>query len=188
METEIFSVIKVPSTIVHVVSVVFGMGAALLSDVLFTFYAKDRVLNPTERKTLEILSSAVWYSLVVIGISGLALFLSDMPKYLDSAKFLAKLTILAVLIVNGYVLSRKVWPHVARPGFLTRRGESSNRRLAFVGGAISVVSWLSVCTLGVLDSSPAGYPTLMALYACILIVAIPAALAVERREFEKKNR
>lgn len=184
METEIFSVIKVPSTIAHVVSVVFGMGAALLSDVLFTFYAKDRVLNPTERKTLEILSAVVWYSLVAIGISGLALFLSDVSKYLASAKFLAKISILAVLIANGYLLSRRVWPRLSRPGFLTTEREATTRKLAFAGGAVSVVSWLCVCALGVMDFSPVGYQTLMLGYAAVLVIAIPTALAVERREFE----
>jgi hypothetical protein len=179
-----FADIKVPVVIAHVITVVFGMGSALLADVLFTFYAKDRLLNPTERKTLELLSTVVWYSLVAIALSGVLLFLSDMPKYLASHKFLAKMTILAVLVLNGYALNSRVWPHLARPGFFTSKRESSVRKLAFMGGAVSVVSWLSVCALGVLDKSPLPYGAIMGIYAGVILGAVSLALLVEDREFE----
>lgn len=186
METiEFFADYKVPATILHVVSVVIGMGSALLSDILFTFYSKDKHLNPTERKTLEILSSVVWIALVVICLSGIFLFLSDVPKYSVSPKFLAKMTILGVLLINGFALNAYVWKRLARPGFFTSKKESTTRKIAFVGGAISVVSWVSVCTLGVLDKSPVGYSVIIGLYAAILFVGIITALFVENREFEQ---
>jgi hypothetical protein len=187
METVInfFANIKIPVTIVHVISVVIGMGAALLSDILFNFFAKDKKLNPTERKTLEILSSVVWISLIVIILSGLALFASNPEKYLESPKFLAKLTILAILLINGFVLNAYVWKRLSKPGFFTAKRESGTRKIAFAGGAISVISWLSVCVLGVLDSSPVGYSVIIALYVCVLGIGIPTALLIENREFEK---
>ncbi len=163
------------------------MGSALLSDILFTFYSQDKHLNPTERKTLEILSSIVWLSLIVICASGLALFVSDPERYLESPKFLAKLTILGVLLINGFMLNAYVWKRLALPGFFTAKKQSGTRKIAFVGGAISVISWLSVCALGILDFSPVGYPIIMGIYACVLVVGIPTALFIENREFEQRG-
>lgn len=183
--SDFFSLIKIPSTIAHVIAVVVGMGSALASDMLFTFYAKDRRLNPTERKTLDRLSTVVWYSLVAISITGIALVFSDVEKYTASDKLLAKLTILGILVLNGYILSKRIWPHLIRPGFFTARRERAVRKMAFVGGAISITSWLSVCTLGVLDASPAPYITIMGGYAIIVIAAVFVALIVEDRKLER---
>ncbi len=183
--TQFFANIKVPITIAHVLTVVVGMGAALLSDILFNFYAKDKRLNPTEQKTLSILSSVVWLSLIVICLSGLMLFGSDPARYLAAPKFLAKLTILGVLLVNGFMLNAYVWKKLSKPGFFTSEKNSMTRKIAFVGGAISVVSWLSVCALGVLDKSPTGYLQTMTIYALVLIGAAVVALFLENREFEQ---
>ena len=175
-------------TVLHVISVVFGMGAALLSDVLFGFYGKDKRLSKNEITTLSILSTIVWWSLVVITISGVGLFLSNVQKYLHSVKFLTKMTILLVLVVNGYVLNRVIWPHVIRRDFLTNAKEKNIRRGAFVCGAISVLSWVSVCMLGVLDSVPFSYAILMTFYGSVVVVAVCVALIVENRSLESKRR
>ncbi len=189
METlELFSIIKTPATILHVLAVVGGMGSALLSDILFNFYAKDRQINKTEQKTLEILSKVVWISLIVISLSGIAIFLSDIEKYLASAKFLAKMTILGVLLANGYLLNSYAWKHLLRPGFFTAKRESLARKISFAGGAISVISWLSVCTLGVMDSLPFSYTHIIGLYGLIILVGILGALLLENREFERPQK
>lgn len=186
METiAFFADIKPVVTVVHVISVVFGMGAALMSDILFTFYGKDRVLSKTEVSTLRILSNVVWVSLVVITLSGAGLFFSDVPKYLASVKFLVKMTIMVVLLINGLILHRHVSAQMALPHFLTSHHFVSIRRLAFACGAVSVISWLSLCTLGVLDRVSIPYGTLMGVYGAILAVGITVALGVERSAFER---
>ena len=180
--TEFFQSVKVPMTIMHVLAVVFGMGAALTSDALFSFFGKDKNLNKTELKTLEILSTLVLYGLVVIAISGLALFLSDPIQYLNSAKFLAKMSILVVLLLNGYLLNAYVWPHLLKKKFFTARSERSVRRLAFALGSISVISWVAVCVLGLLKDVPMNYGSIMGVYFIILSLGTLVALGVENRE------
>ncbi len=177
--------IKMPLTVVHVITVVVGMGSALVSDILFNFYAKDKKLDNTEKKTLEILSKVVWWSLLLIIISGIIIFFTNTGKYMGSDKFLAKMTILAVLLLNGTMLNFRVWPHVLGKGFFTSKKEITTRRLAFFGGAVSVVSWISVCALGVFDTSPTSYGNLMALYILIVSIAGFIALFMEIRMFEK---
>ncbi|MBP9711501.1 MAG: hypothetical protein KBD55_00495 [Candidatus Pacebacteria bacterium] len=181
--TELVLTLKIPATIVHVVAVVFGMGSALVSDLLFSFFSKDKHLNKTEMSTLSILATAVFYSLILISLSGLIIFLSDIEKYSHSAKFLAKISILAILIINGYVLNKYVWPHLLNKNFFTLKKERNIRKLAFGSGAISVISWLSVCALGVLDSLNMPYVAIVSLYASIIVLGTIVALVIERKEF-----
>jgi len=180
--TEFFISIKTPATIAHLAGVVFGMGGALISDVLFSFFSRDKKLNPTELFTLEILAKVVFYSLIFIFISGVALFLSDPEKYLNSSKFLSKASILVVLLLNGYILNKYIWPHLLNRGFFTLKKERNIRRLAFACGAVSVISWISVLILGSLKSLPISYGAIMTIYLCILFSGMLVALLVEKKE------
>jgi len=179
---EFFQNAKTPVTIVHVFGVVLGMGGALISDFLFSFFSKDKELNSTELSTLSILSKIIFWSLMLIVVSGLIIFLSDPGGYLESTKFMAKMSILAVLIANGYLLNKYVWPHLLNKDFFTSEKERNIRRLAFACGAVSVVSWLSVFTLGILDSIDMGYWSLIGIYLLIVSFGIVVALLVEKRE------
>lgn len=179
---EFFGGVRIPITVVHVISVVVGMGGALTSDALFSFFSKDKHLNKTELSTLSFLSGLVFYSLIIISISGLAIFLSDIDKYLHSAKFLAKMSILALLIINGYFLNKYIWPHLLDRGFFTLKKERNIRRLAFVCGAVSVISWLFVCGLGVLDSVAMNYTKILTIYFSIIIIGVMIALLIEKKE------
>ena len=184
MEIEaFFQTIKIPATVIHVISVVFGMGSALTADALFSFFSKDKKLNATEIKTLSILAKIVFYSLWIIVLSGIALFLSDVPRYSHSVKFLGKMSILLILVINGYALNKYVWPHLLNKKFFIETKERAVRKLAFVSGAVSVVSWLSVCILGVLDSVSISYEVLMGTYGIVIGSSIFVALAIEKKEF-----
>jgi len=168
--------------VVHVISVVFGMGSALVSDVLFSFFSKDKKLTTMEISTLSILSQVVVYSLVVIFLSGTVLFLSDVDRYMNSAKFLSKMSILSVLLFNGYVLNKYIWPHLLNQKFFTLKKERNIRRLAFACGAVSVISWLAVCTLGVLDKLDFTYLSIILAYLLTIIFGVVVALCIEKKE------
>ncbi|HBA45686.1 hypothetical protein A2W67_01225 [Candidatus Nomurabacteria bacterium RIFCSPLOWO2_02_40_28] len=182
--TEFFQEIKTPATILHVVGIVFGMGGAFVSDILFSFFSIDKKLNDTETSTLSVLSRIIFYSLILITLSGAVIFLSDTEKYLSSAKFLAKMSILAVLLINGYILNKSVWPHLLNKKFFKLKRERGVRRLAFVCGAISVTSWLSVFTLGILDSLNMTYFSIISLYLLITFLGVIVSLFVEKKELD----
>lgn len=182
METiEFFQYIKTPATVLHVVSVVVGMGAALVSDVFFSFFSADKKLNKTEINVLNIISKIVHYGLMIIIFSGVLIFFSDPVKYIYSVKFLSKMTILAFLLINGFVLNKYIWPHLLERNFFVAKKQMSFRRMAFVCGAVSVVSWIGVCVLGVVDSIPFTYSFTMASFSATLLFGIVSALYVERK-------
>lgn len=171
------------ATIAHVISVIFGMGSALVSDVLFTFYSKDKKLNKTEINTLSVLSKVVLISLFFIIASGFVIFLSDTDKYLSSAKFLSKMTIMLILLINGYILHKYVWSHLLQKDFFISKRERPIRRIAFVSGAISVASWVFVCVLGVLDDVVFSYYQIVLFYVIVVIIGALASLIIESKKY-----
>jgi hypothetical protein len=180
-----FSQYKIPLTVLHVLSVVLGMGAALMSDFLFNFYTKDKALSKTEISTLHILSKVVRYALPIIILTGVGIFLSNIDKYLHSTKFLVKMTLMGILLVNGFILDKYIWSHLLKKQFFTSDKEKNVRRLSFICGATSVITWLFICILGVLDSVPLSYWQLFGIYSVLLFGSFPIAIAVEFKEFEK---
>ncbi len=177
-----FQEFKIVSIVVHVIGVVFGMGGALVSDLLFSFFSKDKELNNTEISILVILKKVVLYGLYIIIVSGAAIFLSDIERYTHSTKFLAKMSILSILLVNGVILNKYIWPHVLNRNFFTLDKERNIRKLAFVCGAISVISWLSLCTLGVIKKLNMSYWSIILIYALIILFGMIVSLFIEKRE------
>lgn len=182
-----FASIKAFSIIFHVLSVVIGMGGALIADLLFSFYAIDKKLKHSEISTLALLSKIVWYSLLAIIISGVFIFFSDPEKYMASAKFLTKMSIIGVLTFNSVILGNIVWPHVVARSFFFSPKEKFMRQLAFGCGAISVISWVASCILGTMSKVPMTYTALMSIYLVLILVAVSVSLIVENLTFEKKN-
>ncbi len=172
-------------TIVHVLGVVIGMGAALISDFLFSFYAHNKKLSHFETRTLRVLSNTVIFGLCIIIVSGVGIFLLDIDKYMNSTKFLAKMTILLVLIINGFILHSYISKSMIKKGFLSLHKYTNIRKLAFACGATSIVSWCSLMSLGVIDSITFSYTTLITIYISILVFSILISLIVESITFEK---
>jgi hypothetical protein len=181
--TSFFQEYKPIFTVLHVLSVVVGMGAALGSDILFNFFAKDKKLDKTEVMTISTLSRIVWIGLFGIIISGVAIFFSDVARYSESSKFLAKMSIVAVLTVNGFFLSQFLWSSVISKGFFVFKKYHHLRQLAFILGTISVVSWVFSCVLGVLDRVGFSYSEIMSVYGLILVCGFVTSLFIEKKEF-----
>lgn len=185
MEYSFFIENKTIFTVFHVLSVIIGMGSAIISDILFTFFGKDKVLDNSERKTLSILSTTVWYSLIVIVLSGFFIYLSDTVKYNASQKFISKMILMIVLLVNGFILHKIVQPHLFEKGFLKFKNKKSLRQLAFSCGAVSISTWFIICILGLIKKIPIHFSQFILGYIIFLVVAIVIALFIEKREFGK---
>ena len=125
------------------------------------------------------------YSLIVIILSGAAIFFSDTYKYMHSVKFLAKMSIILVLFINGYILSKRIWPSIVADRFFYLRKEGNIRKTAFACGAISVTSWIFVCALGVLDKATIGYFAIIGIYLLLVFLGILISLFVEKSVFKE---
>ncbi len=171
-------------TIIHVFSVIIGMGGALISDFLFNFYSSNKSLNKTESRTLRFLSNLVWISLVFIILSGFSLFFSDPYKYEHSQKFISKMFIMVILLANGIFLHKFIAPHFDDRGLLKFKNKKTIRQIAFACGAISLVSWLVVFTLGSINSIPFHFSEFLLYYFITIFIGSLAALIVEHKTFK----
>ena len=157
---EFFSAYKPIFVIFHVLSVTVGMGSALVSDIFFNIFIKDKKIQTKESYILDMLSVVVWFSLAFIFISGLTIFLSDPLTYSTSTKFLVKMTIVVVIILNGYAFWRAIHPALSKLNFTDTNMHHKYvklRKISFAMGAISLVSWLSAFVLGMLGHIPLSY-------------------------------
>ena len=170
-----------------------GAGGALASDSMFLKSLKDLKVSKTEMSFLQMGSAMVWIGLIILVISGYLLFSLEPDRYLNSDKFLAKMTIVAVILLNGLFLHISLIPRLRRHigGHLPSSDEFMRKRpYLFTSGAISLVSWLSALTLGALHKVPWSYGEITGAYLLILLVAGLVANLLGRRlipVIRKKN-
>ena len=168
----IFVTYKALFTVLHVLCVVVGMGAAIVTDILFSFFAHDRNISRYEATIIRFLSYVVTIALIGIVVSGFFIFLSDPARYLASAKFMTKMTAVLVLCINGYFLHRYVFSHITDRGYLTSAKLAVRRNVSFALGSISFVSWITAMSLGVFDRIIITYKQAVLLYGIALLIAV----------------
>lgn len=126
----------------------------------------------------------VWIGLLVIIASGAFLVAENPGRYLASPKFLAKMTVVAVLVVNGALfhlvhiprLHRHAGTHFPSSDEFIRRAP-----LLLASGVTSLVSWFSAFLLGALHRLPYSYPAIMAVYAAVLALGIFTVVVFRKR-------
>ena len=168
-----------------------GAGSAFFSDLLFLKSTQDTVLSKREIRFLKLGGTVVWVGLCILALSGAGLFFLDMERYLVSSKFLAKMTIVAILIINGIIVHSSHIPRMARHAnehFPSSDEFMRKRPLLLLSGAVSFVSWTSALILGTLKSVPYTYETVMLLYAALVCLAFLLALSLKNKLIPRRKR
>jgi hypothetical protein len=134
--------------IVHALGFVLGLGGATITDVFFFRFLKDHRISEEEKGTLDALSRVVWVGLAVLLVSGLMLYLPEQARLAASPKFLLKVVVVAVVLLNGIALNLSVAPRLRLLSFERTPPARTFRRLAFALGGISIASWYTAFLLG----------------------------------------
>jgi hypothetical protein len=172
--------------ITHLLGVVIGAGSAFMTDAMFFNSIKDRRISNTEMSFLRLGSKMVWIGILIIVASGATLFFRSPQEHLASARFMAKMTIVAIIIINGAVFHFFHLPHLQRhteihfpssPEFMKRVPFLS------ISGVISMVSWVSAIFLGSLRSLPFSYSQVISVYVAIIVFGSIVALSLKKRLF-----
>lgn len=177
LQTEYFDLFTGKQLLIigHLFGLALGAGGAFWSDFLFTHILKDRKFSTEELGILKLTSTVVWIGLSILLVTGTLIFLGDSERLLDSTKFLAKITIIGVLTVNGVLFHFKYIPQLDKiAGKDIRGAQSMNLRGMFASGGLSGVSWAFALILGALSSVPYSYFAVMSFYT---IVAVGAMLS-----------
>jgi uncharacterized membrane protein len=170
----------------HLIGMALGLGGATISDFFFFRFLKDLRISLDEANILHMFSQVIWLGLGISFLSGIALYLPEMERLNESAKFLVKVIVVLVITLNGAFLNLKIAPQLVkisfgRPHHHSRGELHHERRLAYALGAISIISWYSAFTLGMFRISPASFLELLGIYGGLLLIGVVVSQIVERR-------
>jgi len=174
--------------ILHLFGVVLGAGGAFMSDVLYLSSVKDGRITATEERFLKLGSYMVWTGVCILIISGIGLFSLQPQTYLDSSKFLTKMAIVAVIILNGAIFHFVHMPVLVKTAHKNMRHSRLFVKMSpyiYASGAISIVSWISTIILGSLRSIPYTFTEAFGVYLVVLVVAVTLS-AFSRKSFLAK--
>lgn len=176
--------------LMHLFGVAIGAGAAYMSDVVFLTSAKNKVFSGTEIRILTVAGKVVWAGLGLLILSGLLMFLETPEILLASSKFMAKMTIVGIIIANGIIFHTKHIPLIKRMKGQTLSESEEFRKKGpalIASGAVSIVSWSCTIILGSLRGVPFSYVTLLGVYLSLVLVAIGAGVLMERKLFARES-
>ncbi len=170
--------------IAHIFGAILGAGGAFASDTIFLNSIKDGMIEKTEMRFIRLMSKLVWAGLALLILSGICLFMLSPEEYLHSSKFLAKMTIVLVVFLNGVVfhifhipLLESTSGAAFRDSLLFR-----NRALGLmISGGISMTSWIAAVILGMLRSLPYNYGIIIGIYFILLLGAIISATFLKKK-------
>jgi hypothetical protein len=148
---------------------IFTLGSVIVLDFLFLISSRSEVLKQHVYSLFPTISKTVWAGLA---IDFLSVFLIA-EFFAPTGKFLFTQTVVAILIVNGTILSgpiaRRMMASVAAGG---RRVEKRWRRAGSVAGALSITSWLTITSLDFFRHLTLNYGALLALYLSVFLLAL----------------
>jgi hypothetical protein len=176
------ALLKTALAIAHLFGVAVGAGGAFMSDAMFMSSVKDSRFSKTEVRFLKLGSVMIWSGVALLVLSGLGLFSFDPARYLASSKFLAKMTIVTAIVVNGLVFHFWHIPLIHKHmgmHFPTSDEFMRKRSWIMASGAVSFVSWSSAIVLGALRGVPWSYPQIMGLYLAVLAAAVVIAVSLK---------
>jgi len=170
----------------HLLGIAFGLGGATISDVMFFKFLKDLRISTAEKEVLATLSQVIWFGLAVLVLSGLGLYLPESVELNQSAKFLVKMIVVWVIIINGAFLNLLIAPNLVKISFGLSHAHMPGelhriRKLSFAMGAVSLVSWYSAFVLGLLRTSPASFGVILGAYVVLILLGVAISQLVERQ-------
>jgi len=162
-------------TIAHIFGAILGAGGAYVSDAMFFSSVKDKIISKKELHFMKIGSSFAWAGLFILIVSGALLFMTDPAGYMESSKFLIKMLIVLVIVLNG------IYFHAGHLPMLHRHADSHypsssefirKKKLLIISGVISITSWTFTIILGGLRMIPVDFMTALVAYIIFEIIAI----------------
>lgn len=175
----------------HIFGVVLAAGVAFFSDYLFMTVVKDGKINEEEFSLLEHADDIIWGGLFLVIPSGIGLFALAPDFWLANSTFLAKTSILAILIFNGILFRFYHIPQLKKLiGQVVFDPESTVERdgSLIVSGAVSVVSWIFILILGSMIHVPFGYALIMLGYLAAILFALLVASKVAKPIMDARER
>lgn len=172
--------------LIHAIAAAIGLGTVFTTDYLIMKFLRDGRISEERARTLHHLSEVIWIAIVLLVSSGIYLAVTK-AGILHSSKFLLKLAVVGIVIVNGVVLNLFLTPRLHKIAFKEGAGLANDepdriRKIALFAGATSAFSWVLAFILGKFKAIPLSFAEALGYYLGILVViAIVASLSKKKR-------
>ncbi|MNO73631.1 hypothetical protein D3C76_646030 [compost metagenome] len=137
----------------HLIACCVAIGLVLTSDLAMIkqlIQGKDD--SHSDKNHLETLKKTVLLALAVLWATGIGIVLMDYSvkgaEYFLNPKLQAKILIVVLLTINGFLLHSVVMPWMEKAGTLLKLAPGA-RTLAVFSGVVSGVSWFYAAMLGI---------------------------------------
>ncbi len=187
--------------ILHLLGMGFGIVGATVSDLLFFRSIKDGKIEKHELDVMNFVSRFIWVGLIVAIISGIGflyLYISkDMTTVVSSGvvekisnpKIWAKITIVALIALNGILIHIKILPIFKKSinKSIKNSDISKNLTLILTSGALSVTSWYTVFLMGAWSglNFHFSYFEFIGIYLLLILFAIVTSNVLGRMHLKK---
>ncbi|MFZ5424617.1 MAG: hypothetical protein ACOZAO_02340 [Patescibacteria group bacterium] len=167
---------------VHFIGFIIGLGAATVSDYLFIRSIKDLKITESEYNTITAVTHLVWAGIALFTLSGLTMFYANMEHLLHADSFLAKVTIVAIVVLNGIFMHKKIIPNLRKISFNKEisKKEHAIRLKTLIAGAISLTSWYSALFLAINKGYGYNYIQIMSVYFLVLFAGTAFCFLLEK--------
>jgi hypothetical protein len=160
----------------HLLAACVAIGILLIQDFAII---RSRGAPLSTSATSELIKAAkiVSAALIFLWITGVSLvvigYLENPQHFLLNQKLWSKLAVVSILTINGLFLHFYSFPKVTCPCGLVNLS-TIEQVLVVVSGAVSSVSWLFACYLGIARpwNNTVDFSYIMSIYCSILIAAI----------------
>jgi hypothetical protein len=161
---------------------IFTLGSVIVLDYLFILSSHSDVLKQHIYKLFPAISKFIWVGLGLNFMSGLFI----LEHFEVTEKFLFVQTVVAILVINGVLLSGPI----ARKMTASVMGSASHisarwRMMGNIAGALSITSWITISSVDFFDTLTLGYRGLALGYFTLFALAFVGHLVFEKIEKNK---
>ncbi|MEY2445582.1 MAG: hypothetical protein QOE00_2162 [Ilumatobacteraceae bacterium] len=175
--------------IFHLIGLVFGVGGATVTDLIFVTGVRKRHVGHTLQVVMEAASKVVVAGYGVLVVSGVVLITTGTHA---TPRFWAKMVVVAVIGINGAVAHRVTFPKLSGLMHTNSTGISIGflHQLS-VTAAVSATSWYAALIIGAWKTTWVPFAVWMIVFGAATLAAVlisllltPRILRVDDPEFD----
>lgn len=158
---------------------IFTLGSVIVLDFLFLISSNSELLKQHIYKMFPVISKVIWVGLSFDFIS--VFLISD--HFVVTEKFLFTQTVIAILIINGVILSGPIARKMMKASIEKDEHITKNwRNWGNVCGALSITSWITITSLDFFTNLNLNYGQLLITYLTFFIIAFVGHIIFEEKE------
>lgn len=168
----------------HLLGMILGLGGTLILDILIFHFLRNFQINSSEAVIMHLISQLIIIGLVLLLVTGTAIYLTDIEGYNNNPRFLMKMTSVLVLSINGVFLNFYMMPKIEKLSLIEENIEEDQnlKRVAFAVGGVSMVSWLSAFAFAMVkDLSYFTYVQMLIPYLVFVFAAIGGGQFIKKK-------